>query len=44
LAGRHGSGCEQFIVSALRKAGALTASLVAEKADTLQGQVTFSLV
>lgn len=40
----HSSGCESAIVSALRKCGALTVSLVAEQGDTVQGHVAFSPV
>jgi putative acetyltransferase len=40
----HSNGCEQFIVSALRKAGALTVSLVAEEAGDAIGHVAFSPV
>ena len=40
----HRNGCEQFIVSALRKAGALTVSLVVEQAGRLVGHVAFSPV
>jgi len=40
----HSNGCEQFIVSALRRAGALTVSLVAEQAGRPIGHVAFSPV
>ena len=40
----HSNGCEQFIVAALRRAGVLTVSLVADNAGRLQGQVAFSPV
>lgn len=40
----HSNGSEQFIVTALRKAGALTVSLVAERAGRLQGHIAFSPV
>lgn len=40
----HRSGSEQFIVSALRRGGALTVSLVAERAGEVQGHVAFSPV
>ncbi|MBB3232544.1 N-acetyltransferase [Halomonas stenophila] len=40
----HASHTEQFIVGALRRAGALTISLVAEKDGTLVGQVALSPV
>lgn len=40
----HGSGREPFIIEALRSAGVLTASLVAEAAGAVVGHVCFSPV
>ena len=40
----HSNGREQFIVSALRSAGALTVSMVVEQAGQLVGHVAFSPV
>lgn len=40
----HSQGTEQFIVNALRKAGALSISLVAEMDDRVVGHIAFSPV
>lgn len=39
---RHGDHTEQFIINALRKAGALTVSLVAELDGKIVGHIAFS--